>query len=90
MYFLMKKAPGDLRKNLRYSAVGLEFSLSVIIGMALGWQLDKAYDTRPYLTMAGLLFGVAAGVMAIIRMYRRVMKEWEEEEAASTKASSQE
>ena len=53
------------RIALRFSAIGMEMGLAVVIGYVAGWWLDKTFGTKPYLTMVMLLFGIAAAFMAI-------------------------
>jgi ATP synthase protein I len=60
------------RAALRYSALGLEMGVAVVIGYGLGWWLDRKLGTRPYLTIVLLLLGIAAGFRGLIRAAREV------------------
>ncbi len=60
------------RAALKYSALGLEMGVAVIIGYGLGWWLDRKFGTKPYLTIVFLLFGIAAGFRGLIRAAREV------------------
>lgn len=51
----------------RYSALGLEMALSVVIGLAIGYYLDKWLGTSPWLTILWIGFGFAAGVRSLYR-----------------------
>ncbi len=63
----------ELFKQLaRHSAIGLEMAISVVIGMALGWWLDKLFNTKPWLGLAGMLFGFAAGFRSLFRLLKEV------------------
>ena len=53
---------------LRYSTVGLEFGIAVVVGYGIGWWLDKRFDTAPILTLVMLLFGIGAGFMSLVRV----------------------
>jgi ATP synthase protein I len=53
------------------AAVGLEMGVSVAVGLAVGYFLDKEFGTEPYLTLLFLLFGVAAGFKALLRVARQ-------------------
>jgi len=55
------------RATLRFSAVGLEMGVAVAIGYGLGWWLDGRFSTRPYLTVAMLLLGIAAAFRSLYR-----------------------
>jgi F0F1-type ATP synthase assembly protein I len=48
-----------------YGTVGLEFALSVIVGLYGGQWLDKKFGTNGWLTILGTAFGLAAGSRAI-------------------------
>lgn len=54
---------------LRY---GAEFGASVFVGIMMGLGLDTLFNTKPWglLTMMG--FGLAAGVLGVIRAYREL------------------
>src|SRR4030067_287995 len=45
----------------RYSALGLELAISVIIGLAVGYYLDKWLRTRPWMTVVWVGGGGAGG-----------------------------
>jgi len=51
----------------RYSALGLEMAISVVIGLAIGYYLDKWLGTGPWLTVVWLALGFAAGVRSLYR-----------------------
>ena len=63
-----------------YSTVGLEFTLSILVGLFGGRWLDKKLGTGSWLTVVGLCFGIAAGVRTLMRALRRANREAEEEE----------
>jgi len=64
----------------RYSALGFEMALSVLIGLGIGYYLDKWLGTAPWLMILWLGFGFAAGVRSLLRAARRSEKELEEQE----------
>lgn len=51
----------------KFSALGLEMAASVVIGLAVGYYLDKWLGTGPWLTVVFLGFGFAAGVRSLYR-----------------------
>jgi ATP synthase protein I len=50
-----------------YATVGLEFGLSLLVGLFGGRWLDTKLGTAHWLTFIGFGFGVAAGYRAIYR-----------------------
>jgi ATP synthase protein I len=53
------------------ASVGLEMGVAVAVGLAIGYFLDREFETAPYLTLLFLLFGVAAGFKALFRVARQ-------------------
>ncbi|GAB4368992.1 MAG: AtpZ/AtpI family protein [Deltaproteobacteria bacterium] len=51
----------------RYSALGLEMALSVLIGGAIGYYLDRWLGTGPWLMVLWIGIGFAAGVRSLYR-----------------------
>ena len=47
---------------------GSEFVSAVIIGLGIGWVLDRALHTNPAFLIVFFLIGVAAGVWNVIRL----------------------
>ncbi|MEW6721572.1 MAG: AtpZ/AtpI family protein [Thermodesulfobacteriota bacterium] len=64
----------------RYSALGFEMALSVVIGLGIGYYLDKWLGTAPWLMILWMGFGFAAGVRSLYRAAVRSVKEQEKEE----------
>ena len=62
----------------RYSALGLEMAASVLIGLAIGYYLDKWLGTGPWLMVLWVGIGFAAGVRSLYRAALRSGKELEE------------
>lgn len=60
-----------------YGTVGLEFSLSVIVGLVGGQWLDEKLGTG-FLMWLGGAFGLAAGVRALWRALQRANREADE------------
>jgi ATP synthase protein I len=65
----------------RYSALGLEMAASVVIGLAIGYYLDRWLGTTPWLTILWLGFGFAAGVR---NLYRAAVRVGRDEETRDT------
>jgi len=47
---------------------GSEFVSAVIVGLGIGWALDRALHTNPAFLIVFFLIGVAAGVWNVIRL----------------------
>ena len=61
-----------------YGTVGIEVVLSVVVGLFGGSWLDKKLGTGPWLTVVGIVYGIAAAARALYRAARRATKEAEE------------
>ena len=63
-----------------YGTVGLEFGLSVIVGLFFGQWLDGKLHTGPWLLLVGMGFGTAAGIRTLLRTAEKARKEIDEED----------
>ncbi|GEM_PF-332012 len=81
---------GDLQRKLKdlgiYGTVGLEFGLSVLVGLFGGQWLDRKLHMEPWLTLVGLGFGIAAGARTLWRTARRAQRELEAEDQRAKQA----
>jgi len=50
--------------------VGVELVSALAVGLAIGWLLDAWLETRPWLMLAFILLGGAAGILNVYRMAR--------------------
>lgn len=57
--------------------VFVELLAGVVVGCGLGWFLDRQFGTRPWLLLAFLLLGIAAGFWNVIRTARRMAADLE-------------
>lgn len=64
-----------IRQIASYSTLGLEMGLSVAVGAAIGYYLDKWLDTEPWFLIIFLLFGVVAGFRSLYRAMKRLQRE---------------
>ncbi|MGE0322660.1 MAG: AtpZ/AtpI family protein [Polyangiaceae bacterium] len=58
--------------------VGLEFVLSIAVGLWVGQKLDGWLGTGPWMTALWLVFGLVAGIRAIVRASAQLQRETEE------------
>jgi ATP synthase protein I len=63
-----------LRQFGLLGSVGLHLVLGTFAGLAIGYFLDRALGTRPWLTLIFLGFGIAAGFTNLFRVMRRQQK----------------
>lgn len=63
------------------SVMGLHLVSGVIVGIAMGYYLDKYFGTKPWLTLIFLVFGIIAGYKNMFRELQRIQKKEAENEA---------
>lgn len=61
----------SLKDFLYASSVGIHFVLCTIVGLAMGYFLDKFFGTFPYLSVIFFIIGIAAGVRELLRIAKR-------------------
>lgn len=59
----------------RYSTIGLEMVISVVIGILFGWWLDRLFNTKPWLTIVFMLFGIVAGFRSLFKLLKDIKKD---------------
>jgi ATP synthase protein I len=59
-----------LREAAPYLGIGASLAVTVLLGLGAGYWLDGKLGTRPYLFLAGGVFGVVA---AFWQVYKLVM-----------------
>jgi len=63
------------RKIIELSSIGLALPSSIAIGLFLGYYLDKLFGTHPWLLIIFLLFGIASGIISLIRGINKYKEE---------------
>lgn len=70
----------------KYSTVGLDLALSILVGLFGGRWLDRKLGTGHWLTMVGFGFGLAAGARTVWRALQSANREAEEQERREQRA----
>jgi len=68
----------------KVSYIGIFFGVAICIGFFAGRWLDGRFHTAPWLSVVGLLIGVASGFRELIRIARRVEKEQAKDDSEKT------
>ena len=69
----------------KYSALGLELAIAVVLGLAIGYYLDKWLGTGPWMTVVWIGIGFAAGVRSLYRAALRSGEDLGKEEKTKRK-----
>jgi ATP synthase protein I len=71
----MKKETKKLFRELWfYSSLSFSIALSIVIGLGIGYWLDKKFETSPWLTLIFLGLGVIAGFRNIYLALQRARR----------------
>ena len=73
----------------KYSTVGLDLALSILVGLFGGRWLDGKLGTGHWLTMVGLGFGIATGARFVWRALQAANREAEEQEREERRARNE-
>ena len=52
-----------------------ELVAGVVVGGFIGWVLDGVFGSKPFLMVAFLLLGIAAGILNVVRTAKRMQAE---------------
>jgi ATP synthase protein I len=64
----------EFRKYLHLSSIGIEMGVATMIGLAMGWGIDKYIfkeKYKPLFTLIFLFFGFAAGIKNLLLLIKR-------------------
>jgi F0F1-type ATP synthase assembly protein I len=64
-------SPSRQRAAIQLTALGLEFSGSVLGGLALGYYLDQWLETHPWLFLIGTFAGLGAALLRMMQLLKR-------------------
>jgi ATP synthase protein I len=77
----------QLNALTRLASVGIEFSLSTIVGLLGGRWLDAKLGSAPWLMIVGLLLGVVAGFRSLLRAARKATEDSEARDVNDVKSN---
>lgn len=58
----------------RWSAMGIQFVVSILIGYWAGGWLDEKFDKAPWFAMAGIFLGMAAAIYDMVVLTRKSVR----------------
>jgi ATP synthase protein I len=59
-----------------YGTLGIEMGLSLVIGLAMGYCLDRyAFGTTPLFTIIFMIFGLLAGMKRLYTLWKKMEEE---------------
>ncbi len=61
------KEPSPWKSVGDVAQVGMVLVVAIVIGLGLGYAADRWLGTKPWLTLVGLGFGIAAGFLNVFR-----------------------
>lgn len=64
----------SFRKYLHLSSIGIEMGVATVIGLGMGWAIDKYIFSdkyKPLFTLIFLFFGFVAGVKNLVALIRK-------------------
>jgi ATP synthase protein I len=71
--------PDDKKETLysflTYGTLGLEMGLSLVIGLAIGYYLDRRFGTAPIFLIIFMIFGILAGMKRIYTLWKKAERE---------------
>jgi ATP synthase protein I len=69
-----KSLPDTVRTIGALSTVGFSFVLAIVLGVWVGWVLDKWLGTSPWMFFLFFVLGLAAGVLNVYRTAGKFLK----------------
>jgi len=67
----------NYRRLAEASSLGLVLPSGIVIGMFFGYWLDKWLKTDPWMIILWTLFGIASGLISLVRGLKKFMRESE-------------
>jgi ATP synthase protein I len=64
-----------LNAFLTYGTLGIEMGLSLVIGLGIGYYLDRHFGTSPVFLIIFMIFGLLAGMRRLYTLWKKAEKE---------------
>jgi ATP synthase protein I len=61
-----------IRQGAQLIVLGFELAVPVVVGLFVGYYLDRKFDSQPWLMMLGLLAGFFYGLKTLFSMLKRM------------------
>ena len=78
----MKKSPKSKKDIYQLAGIGISFGLEIGIATFSGWwignQMDREFETRPYLTLLGTLLFFSATIYHMLIIIRNLADDEED------------
>jgi F0F1-type ATP synthase assembly protein I len=58
-----------------YLTLGTELAAAVLLMFGIGWWLDRRLGTSPWMMIAGMIFGIGAGLFLFIRSVNEIIRD---------------
>ena len=71
----VKPVRPDFRKLAELSSIGLMLPSSIIVGLLIGYFLDRWLGTKPWLLLAFTVLGVISGLLSLFRALKKYDRE---------------
>jgi len=72
--FMKRETRQAIRELAYYSSLGFSIAIAIFIGLFGGVYLDGKFGTKPWMTLIGLMFGIAAGFKNIALAVKKSRK----------------
>ncbi len=63
------------RRVAELSSLGLMLPSSIAVGLFFGYQLDKLFNSHPWMLLIFLLLGIASGFISLFRGLKKYSKD---------------
>jgi len=70
-----EEKPVAWAKHLSNASIGIEMGAALVVGMAIGWFLDRTFGTKPWCLVIFTAFGIVAGFRNMIVAARKAAAE---------------
>ncbi|MCB9932849.1 MAG: AtpZ/AtpI family protein [Planctomycetes bacterium] len=67
-----RRLQSGMHAYVRYTGIGMQFVLVVVLGVAAGYGLDWLLGTQPWLLLVGAMLGSAGAMIWVVRTVLRM------------------